>query len=89
MNLIAFQTTIAVTGTAQQLPNNPVLRSVTIAARSTNTGVIVLGNAPSVTSSTGFVLEKGQIVTLGLPGGNTAALYAVGSAGDVFSVVGT
>ncbi len=88
MQIISIQDTIAVSGTAQTLPNNPVVRSITIAAPSTNAAAIVLGNAPTVTTATGFLLAKGNSVTLELPGGNTNSLWLVGTAGDVFSVVG-
>ena len=89
MNLITFQQGIAVTGTAQNLPANPILRSITVAAPQTNGSPIVLGNAPDVTTATGYVLEKGQSVRIDLPGGNTASLWAVGTAGDSYSAVGS
>jgi len=47
-----------------------------------------LGNIAAVTSSTGYILEKGQSVTVELAGGNTAAFYIIGTAGDVLSVIG-
>lgn len=86
--LFGFQESIAVTNTAQNLPNNPVVRSITIAAPSTNTAAIVLGNAPTVTTTTGYLLEKGDSLTLELHSGNTNSLWVVGTAGDVFSVAG-
>lgn len=88
MQLISFQQTIAVTNTAQNLPSKPVLRSVTIAAPETNSADIVIGNAPSVTTSTGYALEKGESVTIHFANGNTNALWMVGTAGDVLSVIG-
>jgi hypothetical protein len=86
--LIAFQRTITATGTPQNLPNNPISNSITIHAPSANAASIVLGNSSTVSASTGFVLEKGLSVVLSLPGGNANALWAVGTAGDSFSVVG-
>jgi hypothetical protein len=88
MQIISFQEPIAVSGTAQNPPNNPIVRSVTISAPSANSAATVLGNASTVTTATGFLLEKGDSVTVELPGGNTNALWAVGTAGDGFSVVG-
>ena len=88
-NLIAFQATIATTGAPQNLPDNPVVRSVTINAPATNSSAVVIGNVPDLTADTGFILDAGQSITLALPGGNTEALWAIGTAGDVFSIVGT
>lgn len=86
--VVSFQESIAVSGTAQNLPNNHIVRSVTIAAPSTNTAAIVLGDAPTVTATTGYVLQQGQSVRLEIHGGNTNSLWAVGTAGDVLSVAG-
>jgi hypothetical protein len=88
MNLVTLQQSIAATGTAQNLPNNPVQHSITIHAPSTNTASVALGNSSAVTSTTGFLLEKGNSVTIDLTGGNTNQVWAVGSAGDTFSVIG-
>ena len=85
---ISFQETIAVSGTAQQLPSNPVVRSVTITAPSTNAGDVVIGDSPNVTAARGFVLGRGQSVTIPLQNGTTAAAWIAGTAGDVVSVVG-
>lgn len=85
---ISFQRTIAVTGTPQQLPNNLVNKSVTISAPSGNVGSIVLGNSPSVSATSGFILGKGTSAPLPVPGGNTNSIWAVGTEGDVFSAVG-
>lgn len=93
-NLIVIQEAIAVTGTAQNLPNNPVNKSVTIHASSTNTAALVFGNSAAVVASTGFVLEAdttsgvGQSVTIDLAGGNTDQLWVIGTSGDKFSVIG-
>lgn len=87
-DVIAFQETIAVSNTPQQLPSNPVLRSVTVTAPATNAGDIVIGASPNVTLSTGYALEKGQSVTIPLANGTTAAAWVVGTAGDVLSVLG-
>lgn len=88
MQTIAFQTTIAVSGTAQQFPSNPVLRSVTITAPQTNSAAVVIGDSPNVTTATGFILDKGQSVSISLQNGNTAAAWIVGTAGDAVSVAG-
>ncbi|MBW4039197.1 MAG: hypothetical protein HIU91_10045 [Acidobacteria bacterium] len=86
--VVSFQQSIAVSGTAQNLPNNHIVRSVTIAAPSTNAAAIVLGNAPTVTATTGYLLQQGQSVRLIIHGGNTNSLWALGTAGDVLSVAG-
>lgn len=86
--LISFQRTITATGTPQQLPANPVNGAVSIAAPSTNTASITLGNSPGVTATNGYTLAKGGSVTIPLPEGNTNAIWAVGTAGDVFAVLG-
>jgi hypothetical protein len=88
MSIITFQVAVTTTGTSQRLPSNDVKRAITISAKSTNTAAIVLGNIAAVTSSTGYILEKGQCVTVELAGGNTAAFYIIGTAGDVLSVIG-
>jgi len=87
-SVITFQETIAVSNTAQQLPSNPVVRSVTINTPATNRAAIVLSDAPNVTIG-GYILEPGESVTFALPGGDTAALWAIGLAGDVLSGIGT
>lgn len=87
-NVIAFQLSLAATGTAQNLPANPVLRSVTIEAPSANAAAVTIGNSSSVTSSTGYNLDKGQTVSIPLSGGNTNALWVVGTTGDKCSVIG-
>lgn len=87
-NLIAFQQKLTTTGTAQNLPSNPVRKAVTITTPSTNSAAIVFGNTSSVTPTSGFILDKGESVPIELASGNTDALWAVGTANDVFSVVG-
>ena len=85
MQFITFQTAIGVTGTAQQLPVYPVVKSIAIHASSSNQGSIVLGNAPTVTLTSGFVLEKGD--TVSIPASNSG-LFAVVTSGDVVSIIG-
>lgn len=87
MQAISFQQTIAVSGTAQSLPSNPVVRSVTITAPETNRAAIVISDSPNVTAG-GFILEKGENMTISLQDGNTNAIWMSGLAGDVLSVVG-
>jgi hypothetical protein len=87
-SVVAFQSAITSTGTAQNLPNNPILRSVTISTPATNSAVISIGNASSVTSTTGYILAAGSSVVIELPGGNTHQFWVVGTSGDVLSVVG-
>ncbi len=87
--IVAFQQSIATANTPVQLPSNPVQKAVTIAALASNTAPVVIGNASSVSTSSGFVLGAGQQVTIEMPGGNTDSLFAVSSAaGSSFSVIG-
>lgn len=92
MQVISIQESIAVTGTPQNLPNNPVEISITITASPTNSSAITLAEAPTVgyILETGFILDKGDSITVPVkfPGGNTNELWAIGMAGDTFSVVG-
>lgn len=85
MGLTAFQ--VAATGTAQNLANNPVLNSVTITAKSTNTANIAIGSSATVSQSTGFLLEKGQSITVPLRSGNTNEIWIEGTAADIISVI--
>lgn len=86
-NLIVIQEAIAVTGTAQNLPNNPVNKSVTIHIL-TGGATVYFGNSAAVTDSTGFALEPGDSVEVPLAGGNTNQLWATGTSGSSFSVIG-
>ena len=43
----AIQVAVASTGTAQNLPSNPVVESITITAPSTNVAAVVIGNTAS------------------------------------------
>ena len=85
-NVVALQGTITVTGTSQNLPNNPVVNGVVIAAKSGNTASIEIGNSSAVTTTTGFILAAGTSVTV--PCSNTNQLWLVGTANDVYSVLG-
>lgn len=86
--VVAFETAIVTTGTAQELPSNPVIHSVTIQAPSTNTANVTIGNNPGVTATTGYSLPKGTSVSIPIRGGNTNSLYIVGTAADVVQVLG-
>jgi hypothetical protein len=85
---IAFQVAIAVTNTAQQLPSNPTGRGVTLLAKTGNTADIAVGNSSAVTTATGALLHSGIPVLFEDVNGNTNALWIVGTAGDVISVIG-
>ena len=85
--LTIFQQTIATTNTPQQLPAGAFGRSITITAVPSNTAAIVLGDASSVTTANGYPLEKGASVIL-QGSGNTDALWAVGTAGDSYGIIG-
>ena len=85
MGLVAFQ--VAATGAAQNLPSNSVNNQVTITAKSTNTANIAIGDSATVSQSNGYLLEKGQSITLTLRSGNTNSIWVEGTAADVISVV--
>lgn len=85
---VAFQVAITTTGTSQNLPNTPVVNSVTITAKSTNTANVVIGNTSTVTATTGYILEKGLSVKIDLRSGNADSLWIVGTSADVVSVIG-
>lgn len=87
MNLVSLQ--VAVTGSAQNLPSNPIRTSITVTAKSTNTGPVSLSANPAVTLANGYLLEKGQSIVIPMPNGNTGQLWAIGTAADVFSVIGS
>lgn len=86
-NLVVLQQAIAATGTPQNLPNNPIFRSVTFSAKVGNAAAVVIGSSSAVTASTGFLLAAGTSVTLNFPG-NTNVFWIVGTAADVYSVIG-
>src|SRR5579862_1280139 len=75
LNLISFQVEIATTGTAQNLPANPVSRKITISAKAGNAANVVIGNSSAVTASTGYILAAGQSVTVELS--NTDAMWII------------
>ena len=85
MNFITLQETVG--ATEQQLPANPVVNSITLKASSTNTGTVYIGNSSGVSSSNGYALEKGDLVTLKLA--DTSQVFYVGTASDVLSVIGS
>lgn len=87
---VAFQATVAATGTAQQLPNHPINGQglVTLAAKAGNSASIEVGLSSAVTSSTGFIIAAGTSVQINLANGNTNQLWIVGTQNDVLSVMG-
>lgn len=85
MGLTAFQVTL--TGTAQNLPSNTVLNSVIITAKSTNTANVAVGSASTVSASTGYLLEKGESITVPLRSGNTNEVWVEGTAADIVSII--
>jgi len=92
MNIIvAFQGTIVATGVPQLLPNNPVRNGITICGKTTNAASMAISDQPTVSVSTGYLLEKGipAFIPLTGTGANTLQLYIVGTSGDKFSVVGS
>ena len=86
-NQNSFVIQYTVTATATALANNQVFNTVTFTAKSTNTGAVALGFSSTVTTSTGYLLEKGTSVTLRIA--NTDQVYVVGTASDILSVIGS
>lgn len=67
----SFQKTVTTAGTRVQLDTN-TSKSVTIKAKTTNTGLIYVGNV-AVTSSNGFILSAGDTISLDIS--NTNLVY--------------
>jgi len=63
---------------AVQLGNNTAIKGVLVKAKSTNTGIIYVGNSSGVTSSTGFELLAGEAVLV--PVSNSNLIYCIASA---------
>ena len=92
MNIIvSFQGTIVATGVPQLLPNKPVRNGITICNQSGSAADMAVSDDPAVTTSNGYLLEKGipAFIPLTGTGANTLQLYVVGTIGDKFSVVGS
>lgn len=62
-SLNSGQNDVATAGTAEVLGPATVIKSVTVKAKKTNTGLIYVG-ASSVNSSTGFILSPGDSVSV-------------------------
>jgi hypothetical protein len=86
--MIAFQQAITTTGTAQQLPSNAVVNSVTTFAKSTNAANVSVGVTSGTSATVGYLLEKGTFVVLPIRAGNTNSIWIEGTAADVVSVAG-
>ena len=89
MNLVALQVAIATTGTPQNLPNIPVVNSITVTAKSTNTANVANSASPTETATTGYLLEKGLSVQIPLREGNLNDIWIDGTTADVISVIGS
>lgn len=63
---------------AVQLASNTSTKGVLVKAKSTNTGIIYVGNSSGVTSSTGFELLAGEAVFV--PVDNSNKVYCIASA---------
>ena len=87
MALVTFQVAIVTTGTAQQLPSNSVLNSITLSAKAGNTASVSVGSASTVTSTTGYILAAGATVTIPCRSGNTNEIWIEGTSADVVSVI--
>ena len=84
-NFVMFQETVS--ASAQQLPNSQIFNNVTLMAKSTNVGIVYIGNSSAVSSTTGYPLEKGTSVSIKVD--NLNQIFYVGTAADVFSVIGS
>ena len=85
-NTVAFQVTIAATGTAQQLPANALQNGGTLAAKTGNTAAIAVGVLSTTSETNGFLLQAGLQVPFS--GNNTNQLWVEGTSGDVVSFLG-
>ena len=79
------------TATATALPAAQTLNGLTIRAKASNVGPVLVGNVATVTtaidgSGVGFILEPGSVVSL--PCANASDIYLIGTAGDVVSYAG-
>lgn len=78
-----------VTATAAQVIASEPLNTdnpLQVSARTTNTGVVYLGDA-GVNASSGYILEPGKTVPISI--NDVSGLYALGTAGDIISWLGT
>lgn len=88
-NAVLFNSTIATGGTQQALDPSGVeqlsySQTLVIKARSTNSGIIYLQNAPGLAATAGHVLEAGDSVVVLFP---TTGLFVNGATtGDKYSV---
>lgn len=82
-----FVQQVTISATATALAANQILNNMTLTAKSTNTGVIGIGFSNAVTTGNGYILEKGQTVTIKVA--NAAAVFVIGTANDVMSVIGS
>lgn len=85
-NSVAFQVALTTTGTPQQLPANALQNGGTFKAKTGNSANISIAPSPTVSATTGYLLEAGN--TVPFTGTNTNQLYAVGTSGDVISFLG-
>jgi len=67
------KTTVTTSGTRVTLASSTAVKSVTIKALSTNTGIIYVGNS-SVASTNGFQLQAGETVSMDIANLNTVNL---------------
>ena len=90
-NVIAFNSTIAVTGTTQALDPNGVEplaygQTLTITALSTNAATLYISNKPGTGAGVGYPLEAGKSTEVIVP--NTG-LFITGSASDKYGCLGS
>ena len=88
---ITGQATIAVTGTAVQLPSNRLTNGFIIPAKSTNSANITIGGS-SVTNTVdgtgnGYILAAGASMSMAQH--NTNLVYINGTSGDIVSFLGS
>lgn len=86
--MLALQVAIVATGVPQNLPNVPVVNSITITAPSANSANVAVSPSPTETATTGYLLAAGASVTVPLRAGNLNAIWIVGTAGNIVSIIG-
>jgi hypothetical protein len=89
--VIAFGTTIAATGTTQQLDPSgpetlPYAQTLTVYALTGNAATLYVSNKPGSGAGVGYPLQAGKLITIL---DQTTGLYITGTSGDGYGVIGS
>ena len=88
--VVSFQIKIAVTNTAQQLPSNALVNGAVVKAKTTNAANGWIGsstvNSTDDGTGTGYRLLPGEAGSFAAT--NSNALWVIGTANDVYYVIG-